>query len=86
MLNFFKLKEGAFSFFMLVTLVIGILWGVSQVFAYLGVKQYAKETKTIEYVIEKEGKVFRKTYDVTAHVDEDGEFYNPSITVHGDNK
>lgn len=90
MLNFFKLKEGAFSFFMLVTLVIGILWGVSQVSTlmveYLGVKQYAKETKTIEYVIEKEGKVFRKTYDVTAHVDEDGEFYNPSITVHGDNK
>ena len=86
MLNFFKLKEGAFSFFVLVSLVTVFLWGVIQLSAlaveYLGVKEYVKETKTIEYIIEKDGKVFRKSYDVTAYVNEEGEFYNSTVSEH----
>lgn len=86
MLNFFKLKEGAFSFFVLISIVIALVWGIGQLTVlsvdYLGVKEYAKETKTIEYVIEKDGQVFRKTYDVTAYVNEEGEFYNAVVRTH----
>ena len=86
MLNFFKLKEGANSFFLIVVLVVGFLWTLSQaailMVEYVGYKQYAKETKTIEYVIKKDGKVFRNTYDVTAYVDEEGVFYNTTVIQH----
>lgn len=86
MLNFFKLKEGANTFFLIVVLVVGFLWTLSQAailtIEYVGYKEFAKETKTIEYVIKKDGKVFRNTYDVTAYVDAEGVFYTTSITQH----
>ena len=89
MLNFFKLKEGFFGVFIIISLAVGLFFLIGQLAVYLDTnfsrKAFATESQTVTYNIEKDGKVFTKTYTLTVKVDEEGTFYQTDLTSEGKN-
>ena len=88
MLNMFKLKESFFGFYVIVCMAIGLIFVLIQagitLDTYFGNKEYASQTQKVEYVIQKDGKTFHKSYELKVFLNEDGEVYRTDLSTNGE--
>ena len=88
MLNMFKLKESFFGFYVIVCMAIGFIFVIIQAGItldhYFGNKEYVSQTQKIEYVIQKDGKIFHKSYELKVFLNEDGEVYHTDLSTNGE--
>lgn len=90
MLNFFKLREGFASFFALAIFAMCCTYTIFQTAVFLtdqfGVKELAKTTQEIVVTIPHEGKLYTKTYELNATLDDDLTITASSLSVVGETK
>lgn len=86
--NWLKLQGGFLGFYLVLFFVVGILFVLMQTGVMLdqrfGNKEIASKTQVIEVVIVKDDKVFKKQYELSVQVNEEGEFYNTRLSSNGD--
>lgn len=90
MLNFFKLREGFASFFALAIFGMCFTYILFQTAVFLtnefGVKELAKTTQEVVVTIPYEGKLYTKTYELNATLDDDLTITAGSLSIAGETK
>lgn len=88
MLNIFKLKESFFGFYVLIACVLGFLFIVAQISLAadekFGNKEKSTQTQKIEYVIEKGGVEYKKTYELKIFINDEDEIYRTDLSSAGE--
>lgn len=86
--NWLKLQGGFLGFYLMMFFTVGLLFVLMQTGVMLdqrfGSKQIAAKTQVVDVVIVKDNKVFKKQYELSVQVNEDGEFYNARLTTGGE--